>query len=43
MPKGRPAAGLAYLEAFAREVQGNGELARAAQRAGLRGTVAPSR
>ena len=41
IPKGRPA-GLAYLGGFAEEVRGNGELARATQRAGLRGTVAPS-
>ncbi len=36
------AAGLAYLGGFAEEVRGNGELARATQRAGLRGTAAPS-
>ena len=42
VPKGRAAA-LSYLEAFARDVRGNGELERAAARAGLRGTapVAP--
>ncbi len=42
MPKGRPVAGLAYLQAFTREVRSNGELERAAQRADLRGTAAPA-
>jgi polar amino acid transport system substrate-binding protein len=37
--KGRAAAGVAYLEIFARDVKGNGELQRAVERAGLRGTV----
>ena len=41
LPQGRPAAGLAYLKAFTQEVRGNGELARAIERAGLRGTAAP--
>jgi polar amino acid transport system substrate-binding protein len=36
VPKGR-SAGLAYLEAFARSVQADGSVARAAARAGLRG------
>lgn len=40
IPQGRPA-GLAYLRRFTEEVRSNGELARASERAGLRGTVAP--
>jgi polar amino acid transport system substrate-binding protein len=40
IPKGRPA-GLAFLQAFAKEVRANGELERAITRAGLRGTAAP--
>jgi len=41
IPQGRAAAGLAYLKAFTQEVRDNGELARAIERAGLRGTAAP--
>ncbi len=40
IPQGR-AAGLAYLQAFTRDVRSGGELERASQRAGLRGTIAP--
>jgi polar amino acid transport system substrate-binding protein len=40
IPQGRPA-GLAYLQVFTGEVRRSGELERATQRAGLRGTVAP--
>jgi polar amino acid transport system substrate-binding protein len=40
IPRGRPA-GLAYLRVFTDEVRRNGELARATERAGLRGTVEP--
>jgi polar amino acid transport system substrate-binding protein len=40
IPKGREP-GLPYLKAFTEDVRSNGELARATQRAGLRGTVAP--
>jgi polar amino acid transport system substrate-binding protein len=40
IPQGRRA-GLPYLQAFTDEVRRNGELARATQRAGLRGTAAP--
>jgi polar amino acid transport system substrate-binding protein len=40
IPQGRPA-GLAYLRVFTEQVRQDGELARATQRAGLRGTVAP--
>src|SRR4051795_12975821 len=42
LPKGRSAAGLAYLRAFSEEVRGSGELARAAERAGLRGSAPPA-
>ncbi|MGE4239977.1 transporter substrate-binding domain-containing protein [Ramlibacter sp.] len=39
LPKGRDAAGLAYLRMFTDEVRRNGELQRAADRAGLKGMV----
>lgn len=42
IPKGRDA-GMPYLRAFTEQVRGNGELERAAMRAGLRGTVPPAR
>lgn len=42
IPKGREA-GLPVLDRFAREVQADGEVARATQRAGLRGTATPAR
>lgn len=42
IPKGRPAAGLAYLQVFTQDMRTSGELERAAQRAGLRGTAAPA-
>lgn len=42
IPKGREA-GMPVLARFAREVQSDGELDRATQRAGLRGTAAPAR
>jgi polar amino acid transport system substrate-binding protein len=41
IPKGR-AAGLAYLQSFTQEVRVNGDLERAASRAGLRGTIPPT-
>jgi polar amino acid transport system substrate-binding protein len=40
--QGRNPAGLAYVQAFTQDVRRNGELDRATQRAGLRGTVAPA-
>lgn len=40
IPKGREA-GMAFLRGFTEEVRRNGELERAAQRAGLRGTAPP--
>jgi len=42
IPKGRGAAGLAYLEQFTQDVRTGGELEHATNRAGLRGTVPPS-
>lgn len=41
IPKGRGDAALAALRAFTERVRGNGEMARAAERAGLRGTAPP--
>lgn len=41
VPKGRNA-GMTYLRQFTEEVRGNGELQRASQRAGLRGTAPPA-
>jgi polar amino acid transport system substrate-binding protein len=41
IPKGRDPAALAGLRTFAQEVRASGELQRAVERAGLRGTAAP--
>lgn len=42
LPKGRDPAGLAFLSAYAEEARRGGAVQRAAQRAGLRGSVAPT-